>query len=257
MPTVAPHTHTHTQAHNPLQTYMLKVLSNPSSCHFHVPQSSLPGGSMSKEYTGAFLDLSGCAFKYRIRASVSPLPTSMIGPRMEAPILKVSRPVSACARCRNAKIRCDGKLPACSACERAGKSAECSSANDRFAKGKERSYVASLESRIEKLEKQLASKRGHGALDQSERKHHRSISDTAPRSSEALDVDDLVSDFGYLCVHRHYPCALLALTIMQICQRHGQRVSWIREGDVIRKASFISCLQRSRPKFHQGNAAGA
>lgn len=30
---------------------------------------------------------------------------------LEAPILKVSRPVAACSRCRTAKIKCDGKLP--------------------------------------------------------------------------------------------------------------------------------------------------
>ncbi len=30
---------------------------------------------------------------------------------LETPVLKVSRPVAACSRCRNAKIKCDGKLP--------------------------------------------------------------------------------------------------------------------------------------------------
>lgn len=30
---------------------------------------------------------------------------------LETPILKVSRPVAACSRCRTAKIKCDGKLP--------------------------------------------------------------------------------------------------------------------------------------------------
>lgn len=32
---------------------------------------------------------------------------------LETPVLKVSRPVAACSRCRNAKIKCDGKLPVC------------------------------------------------------------------------------------------------------------------------------------------------
>jgi hypothetical protein len=36
---------------------------------------------------------------------------------------------------------------------------DCSSANDQFAKGKERSYVAALESRVERLEKILAQNR--------------------------------------------------------------------------------------------------
>lgn len=30
---------------------------------------------------------------------------------LETPLLKVSRPVAACPRCRGAKIKCDGKLP--------------------------------------------------------------------------------------------------------------------------------------------------
>ncbi len=29
---------------------------------------------------------------------------------LETPVLKVSRPVAACSRCRNAKIKCDGKF---------------------------------------------------------------------------------------------------------------------------------------------------
>ena len=121
---------------------------------------------------------------------------------METPLLRVSRPVSACARCRNAKIKCDGKLPACSACERAGKVAECSSANDQFAKGKERSYVSSLESRIEKLEKQIVQCKSQGGP-----RHLRPSDEcvgggVAKRSErkEASDVDELVSDFGYLLV---------------------------------------------------------
>lgn len=32
---------------------------------------------------------------------------------------KVARAISSCTRCRSRKQRCDGKLPACSACERA------------------------------------------------------------------------------------------------------------------------------------------
>src|ERR1700741_205503 len=75
---------------------------------------------------------------------------------LDKPVLKVSRPVAACLRCRTAKIKCDGKLPACSACEKAGKGNTCSGATDEFAKGKERSYVASLEGYCEKLEKRLA-----------------------------------------------------------------------------------------------------
>lgn len=42
---------------------------------------------------------------------------------------------------RSAKVKCDGKLPACSACEKAGRANECSSASDQFARGKERRFV--------------------------------------------------------------------------------------------------------------------
>jgi len=38
-------------------------------------------------------------------------------------------------------FKCDGKLPACTACEKSGRAGECSSANDQFAKGKERRSV--------------------------------------------------------------------------------------------------------------------
>jgi hypothetical protein len=126
----------------------------------------------------------------------------------KTPLLRVSRPVSACSRCRSAKIKCDGKLPACTACERNGRRAECSSANDQFAKGKERSYVASLESRVEKLEKQIAElegRRGAVQISGSDPAASNGVY-SAPRNprhlrsqrGEAMVVDDLVSDFGFL-----------------------------------------------------------
>ena len=127
--------------------------------------------------------------------------------RFETPLLRVSRPVSACQRCRGAKIRCDGKLPACTACERAGRRAECSSASDLFAKGKERSYVASLETRVEKLEKQLvqAKARKDSLVASNARPWPSPESRVAPRIGssgaqrrEASNVDDLVADFGFL-----------------------------------------------------------
>jgi hypothetical protein len=87
------------------------------------------------------------------------------------------------------------------------KVSECSSANDQFAKGKERSYVASLESRIERLETRLAtSKRRKGSaifLDISNRVRPATppVSSSIGKRSqqkEATNVDELVSDFGYL-----------------------------------------------------------
>lgn len=129
------------------------------------------------------------------------------GSRFETPLLRVSRPVSACQRCRGAKVKCDGKLPACTACERVGRSAECSSASDLFAKGKERSYVASLETRVEKLEKQLvqakARKASTNASDAQpwpspERRVAPRVESNAAQRKEASNVDYLVADFGFL-----------------------------------------------------------
>ncbi|KIW31353.1 uncharacterized protein PV07_03010 [Cladophialophora immunda] len=125
-----------------------------------------------------------------------------------APSLRVSRPVAACARCRSAKIKCDGKLPACSACERSGKATSCTSANDEFARGKERSYVAALEAAAQRLQKKIDAARAEAAS-------HRALSGTqsttgrptqrrkisGARRKEASDVDELVSDFGFLTVN--------------------------------------------------------
>ncbi|KAB5536016.1 fungal-specific transcription factor domain-containing protein [Coniochaeta sp. 2T2.1] len=132
------------------------------------------------------------------------------------PLLRVSRPVSACSRCRAAKVKCDGKLPACTACEKAGRESECSAANDQFARGKERSYVAALELRIEKLERRLAYARSRKAsvamhesdipLPNADRKDslatiRAAIHRKAARKRENSDVNALVSDFGYLSVN--------------------------------------------------------
>ncbi|ORY62422.1 fungal-specific transcription factor domain-containing protein [Pseudomassariella vexata] len=133
------------------------------------------------------------------------------------PLLRVSRPVSACSRCRAAKVKCDGKLPACTACEKAGRENECSSANDQFARGKERSYVAALELRIEKLERRLAYARSRKA---SVAQHESDVAPTqepdrkdslatiraaihrkAAQKRENSDVNSLMSDFGFLSIN--------------------------------------------------------
>lgn len=128
--------------------------------------------------------------------------------KIETPLLRVSRPVSACQRCRNVKVKCDGKLPACTACEKAGRSDECSSANDQFAKGKERSYVASLETRVERLERQIAQVKAKQSSANQPTTSHANVPEVpepgaVTRSSrdqrkETRDVNDLVSDFGFL-----------------------------------------------------------
>ena len=123
--------------------------------------------------------------------------------KFETPLLRVSRTVSACQRCRSAKVKCDGKLPACTACEKAGRSAECSSANDGVARGKERSYVASLETRVERLEKQIAQAKARRAaasnlLNVVSTQTFFQAGNTRAQRKEASNIDDLVSDFGFL-----------------------------------------------------------
>ncbi|PTB62928.1 N-terminal binuclear Zn cluster-containing/DNA binding domain-containing protein [Trichoderma citrinoviride] len=133
------------------------------------------------------------------------------------PLLRVSRPVSACSRCRAAKVKCDGKLPACTACEKAGRENACSAANDQFARGKERSYVAALELRIEKLERRIAYAKSRKASvanhepDSLSTAHvdrrdslasiRAAIHRKAARTRENSDVNSLISDFGFLSVN--------------------------------------------------------
>ncbi|KAF2722612.1 hypothetical protein K431DRAFT_221842 [Polychaeton citri CBS 116435] len=137
---------------------------------------------------------------------------------LDTPILKVSRPVAACTRCRNAKIKCDGKLPACSSCEKNGRAEECKNTNEEFAKGKERSYVATLETRIEKLEARLeeARRRKPSVVEAVSSDDSKNVSrrpslhahdasnlavTKAQRQRETSAIDDLVSDFGFLSVN--------------------------------------------------------
>ncbi|KAF2204025.1 hypothetical protein GQ43DRAFT_214546 [Delitschia confertaspora ATCC 74209] len=137
---------------------------------------------------------------------------------LETPLLRVSRPVAACSRCRAAKVKCDGKLPACTACEKSNRASECSSTNDQFARGKERSYVATLEGRVERLEKKIAEAKARRKsssmvmLDadsltprvssgEKSRGASKPINKHAARRKEASDIDDLVSDFGLLAVN--------------------------------------------------------
>ncbi|KAK2784868.1 hypothetical protein FQN52_008804 [Onygenales sp. PD_12] len=129
---------------------------------------------------------------------------------LDTPLLKVSRPVAACSRCRTAKIKCDGKLPACSACERAGKASTCPGPADEFAKGKERSYVASLEGQCERLEKKIAEakrRRQKGSLIGDAASYIDSLKPVSlpggekGHRKETSDIDDLVGDFGFLSVN--------------------------------------------------------
>ena len=137
-----------------------------------------------------------------------------------SPSLRVSRPVAACSRCRGAKIKCDGKLPACTACEKSGKTSSCSGANDEFAKGKERSYVAALEAAAERLQRKIAEARQASSPTANSKcprdftgepfigknlgqslAPQRTGGGGGTRRKEASDVDDLVGDFGFLSVN--------------------------------------------------------
>ena len=58
--------------------------------------------------------------------------------------------------------------------------------------------MASLESRIEKLEKQLAATQVQRSVYQFTQRRPPSVDASISRGSEAQEVDNLVSDFGYL-----------------------------------------------------------
>ncbi|KAI9841802.1 MAG: hypothetical protein M1838_003411, partial [Thelocarpon superellum] len=132
----------------------------------------------------------------------------------ETPMLRVSRPVSACSRCRAAKVKCDGKLPACTACEKLGRAGDCTSVTDQFARGKERSYVASLESRVESLERRIAQKSG-GPMPVAKVAGSPPVTSPPAKADEIKelvktsreqqqeddDIESLVSDFGFLAVN--------------------------------------------------------
>lgn len=124
------------------------------------------------------------------------------------PSLRVSRPVAACQRCRRVKTKCDGKLPACTACERLGRAAECSSTSDEFAKGRERSYVAALEAQVERLSRKIADAQARrpsvisiesgpvASTVRSQPGRSQSLGSRMANRNEASDIDELVADFG-------------------------------------------------------------
>ncbi|KAL1891587.1 hypothetical protein Cpir12675_004896 [Ceratocystis pirilliformis] len=180
------------------------------------------------------------------------------------PLLRVSRPVSACSRCRAAKVKCDGKLPACTACEKAGREAECSSANDQFARGKERSYVAALELRIEKLERRLAFARSQkassnlaagdhdgdhdgdrkGSLAVIQQAMHRK----AERRRENSDVNSLVSDFGYLSVNAtahdfEFNATNMTFARLVLAAATNEFIHPPTDTDMPSKEAMVTCLQ--------------
>ena len=123
------------------------------------------------------------------------------------PSLRVSRVLAACARCRTAKIKCDGKLPACSACDRSGNTDSCSAANDEFARGKERSYVAALEAASERLQHKVDELKAKSPMKLQAQDLQPVRTPVLGRGTsgrerwEASVVDELVEDLGFLSVN--------------------------------------------------------
>lgn len=68
-------------------------------------------------------------------------------------VLGITRPMSACKRCRRKKIKCDQRFPNCSRCEKAG--VECIGLDPVLGRDIPRSYVLDLENRVGKLEQLL------------------------------------------------------------------------------------------------------
>ncbi|ORX37235.1 fungal-specific transcription factor domain-domain-containing protein [Kockovaella imperatae] len=67
---------------------------------------------------------------------------------------KVARAISSCTRCRSRKQKCDGKLPACTACERAN--VECIGFDAISKTNISRNYLHSLEQEVASLRAQVA-----------------------------------------------------------------------------------------------------
>ncbi|KAL8819785.1 MAG: hypothetical protein Q9223_001854 [Gallowayella weberi] len=119
---------------------------------------------------------------------------------IENPPLCVSRQISACSICRGKKIKCDGLVPVCTPCRRSRRDTECTNGSDAFASGKERSYVTALESRLAKLEKDIAHAKAPASIDTVHHPPASSQADPTPegKRTEEAHVNELVSDFGFL-----------------------------------------------------------
>lgn len=111
---------------------------------------------------------------------------------------------------------------ACTSCEKNGRADECTSTNDQFARGKERSYVSTLETRIDKLQAKLEDARRRkpsvisipdddmATVVPSRRPSYEPRAPEGPptpttsksqRREEASAIDELVSGFGFLSVN--------------------------------------------------------
>lgn len=124
---------------------------------------------------------------------------------IESPQLCVSRQISACSICRGKKVKCDGLVPVCTPCQKSRREAECTNGSDTFARGKERSYVTALETRLDRLEKAIARSKGQGNAatirdlpSSTQAIQANTLGNTTTQRKEELHVNELVSDFGFL-----------------------------------------------------------
>ncbi|WVQ65613.1 uncharacterized protein L199_003791 [Kwoniella botswanensis] len=80
---------------------------------------------------------------------------------------KVARAISSCTRCRSRKQKCDGKLPACSACERA--KVECIGFDAISKTNISRNYLHSLEQEVTSLRAQVAALQQNDTIGQTKK----------------------------------------------------------------------------------------
>ncbi|WVQ73386.1 hypothetical protein IAR50_002957 [Cryptococcus sp. DSM 104548] len=83
------------------------------------------------------------------RASQPPTPSTS-----DTQSYKVARAISSCTRCRTRKQKCDGKLPACTSCDRAG--VECIGFDAVSKTNISRNYLHQLEEEVASLRAQVA-----------------------------------------------------------------------------------------------------
>ncbi|WVQ96491.1 hypothetical protein IAU59_003596 [Kwoniella sp. CBS 9459] len=112
----------------------------------------------------------------------------------DQPQYKVARAISSCTRCRSRKQKCDGKLPACSACERA--KVECIGFDAISKTNVSRNYLHSLEQEVASLKAQLAELQGSGSVSGSH-SHSELVSDDIGRNKRdiAANASHAVSTF--------------------------------------------------------------
>ncbi|KAL7276944.1 hypothetical protein RUND412_000037 [Rhizina undulata] len=134
----------------------------------HAPTSNIPGGwlpqqgqppqhQQQQQHTNSSANLTlgkpPQSFNRSRSASISSLSAPTGGSPAGTPKKKI---VTACQRCRTRKIRCDGALPACKSCVKAG--VECMEVDRSGDNNMPRSHVLELENRIKWLEDVVSSR---------------------------------------------------------------------------------------------------